>query len=326
MQMKHTIICPLCEDSALLATTLASLFQLDGQDYEVIFAADDNAGAAIAVAETVRQQSSVPSRIIVNSLVYCHNPKLNNLYKAWHLAQGEWIMLVDCNMLLPSDAWQRLESRWQATTGMVCSPPVGSQPDNWWAEVECAFLNTFEAKWQVLADRLGYGFCQGKVMFCHKTQFEHLGGLIALDAESCEDAAATKLVRHGGLRVRLVARLFEQPLGHRAFRTVWDRQVRWAKLRRNTFPVWYSLEIAAATSLPMLLALAFAHRPLITLLIVGLSYSSELVLAKCAGWHLSWRTPFAMLTRDLLMIGIWLTGWRGRSIRWSGHELQLDKT
>ncbi|WP_425336213.1 glycosyltransferase [Sinorhizobium numidicum] len=42
--------------------------------------------------------------------------------------------------------------------------------------------------------------------------------------EIVEDAAATKLVRSLGLKVHLVASLFEQPLGTKSFREMWARQ------------------------------------------------------------------------------------------------------
>ena len=319
--MKYSVICPLCENGELLPITLDSFFHLDSSDYEVIFVADEAATAAVAVAETVRQRyPQVPSQIIVNAQVVCRNPKLNNVHKAWAIA-GEWIMMADCNVRLPSDALQRLLARWDDTVGMMCSPPIGAQPGNFAAEIECAYLNGFEAKWQLLADRLGYGFAQGKVMFCQKAQIDALGGILLLDNDSCEDAAATKLIRGAGLRIRLPARLFEQPLGRRTLRQVWQRQVRWAKLRRSSFPLWYSLEIAL-TPVPLLIGLLISHR-LWPVLILAACYGGECLLARRAGWHVSWRTPLALLMRDLMMIGVWTAGWLGRTIQWSGKELSL---
>ena len=42
-----------------------------------------------------------------------------------------------------------------------------------------------------------------------------------------------------GLRVRLVDAPFEQPLGERCGADVWQRQLRWARLRRASFPACY---------------------------------------------------------------------------------------
>jgi ceramide glucosyltransferase len=244
--------------------------------------------------------------------------------KGWLVAHGDWVLMTDCNMLLPVDAIQRLEARWTPTTGMVCSPPIGSRPDNFWAEVECAYLNQFEAKWQLMADRLGYGFAQGKVMFCCKSQFDALGGLLTLDMEPCEDAAATKLVRQAGLHVHLVRKLFEQPLGHRSLQRVWHRQLRWAKLRRVTFPVQYGLELLV-TPIPFLIAL-FGTSPTWPLMVFLMFYGMEIGLAKWQGWHVSWWTPLAMVVRDVIVGGVWLVGWFGDDINWAGQKLALHPT
>ena len=53
---------------------------------------------------------------------------------------------------------------WRRDTGLVCAPPIGCRPDGFWAELECAFLNTYQARWQYLADTIGVGFAQGKTM------------------------------------------------------------------------------------------------------------------------------------------------------------------
>jgi ceramide glucosyltransferase len=325
MDMKYSVICPLCEYNELLSLTLESLFQLHCSDYEIIFAAEPEARAAIRVAEILCQRyPAIASRIVVVSANYCINPKLNNVQKAWLVATGQWVLMTDCNMLLPGDAIQRLESRWNNTIGMVCSPPAGTRPANFWAAVECAFLNQFEAKWQLLADRLGYGFVQGKVMFCHKTQFDTLGGLLALDMDhaACEDAAATKLIRRAGLHVRLVTQLFEQPLGIRSLRQVWKRQLRWAKLRRVTFPHWYALEILI-TPVPFLLAMVCAAHVFWPVLTFLAFFALEIGLAKRMGWYLSWLTPAAMVARDGLMIAIWIAGWFGDDFQWAGQTLTL---
>ena len=68
------------------------------------------------------------------------------------------------------------------------------------------------------------------------------GGIDALDEDTAEDAATTKVVRRDGYRVRLAPRTVPQPLGARSLRLVWQRQCRWAQLRRHSFPALYVLE------------------------------------------------------------------------------------
>src|SRR5438128_1355144 len=80
-------------------------------------------------------------------------------------------------------------------TGLVCSPPVGCLPDGVFAELECAFLNTYQARWQCVADSAGYGFAQGKSMLWRRDLLERAGGIRVLASELAEDAASTKVVR-----------------------------------------------------------------------------------------------------------------------------------
>ena len=109
----------------------------------------------------------------------------------------------------------------------------------------------FDARWQLAADAVGFGFAQGKSMLWRRDMLGRAGGIRALGIEIAEDAAATKVVRSAGRRVSLVDRPFEQPLGERDPRQVMDRQLRWARLRRATFPLCYTPEVLTGSLAPM---------------------------------------------------------------------------
>src|SRR5262249_57331297 len=88
--------------------------------------------------------------------------------------------------------------------GWASPPPVGCRPQGFWAELECAFLNTYQVRWQYAAAGVGIGFAQGKSMLYRRSQIEQAGGIRSLATEPAEGAATTKLVRGLGLRVCLV--------------------------------------------------------------------------------------------------------------------------
>lgn len=136
---------------------------------------------------------------------------------------------------MPQSYIETMMSAWRPDSGLVCSPPLGSRPDGFWAHVECAFLNGSQGRWQYAAEAIGMGFAQGKSMLWNKPFLEERGGIRALAAEIAEDAASTKLVRNAGRKVHLVSAPFEQPLGQRQAGEIWSRQTRWARLRRVTF-------------------------------------------------------------------------------------------
>jgi ceramide glucosyltransferase len=282
------------------------------------------------VVPTVRRlmaaHPEVPARLLVGNEKISDNPKLNNLYKGWRAAAHDWVVLADSNVFMPPDYIQRLIAAWRPDTGLVCSPPVGCRPDGFWAELECAFLNTYQARFQYAADTLGMGFAQGKSMLWKRSLLEQAGGIRALATEVAEDAAATKVVRGAALRVRLVDAPFEQPLGYRRVAEVWRRQVRWARLRRTSFKVYFIPEIFAGSAWPLAAAAFAAAQSDLSLAAVpalaAVWYGSEAVLAWAAGWPLTVRSPLAWALRDLLLPAVWFSGWLGSAFVWRGNQMR----
>ncbi len=231
---------------------------------------------------------------------------------------------------MPPDYLQRLMTTWRERerTGLVCSPPVGCRPTSVWAELECAFLNIYQARWQYFADTIGAGFAQGKTMLWRREDLDQAGGPRALGAELAEDAAATKIVRRAGLRVRLVDGPFGQPLGSRSAAEMWERQVRWARLRRATFMLCYAPEILTASLWPLIAAalvaaaMDFAVVDVVAAL-AAVWYGAEALLARAAGWHLSARSPFLWMMRDLLLPLLWIAGFIGNDFVWRGNHMRV---
>ena len=205
------------------------------------------------VQRLIREHPEIPARLLVGGGGRGPNPKLDNLMKAWDVAAHDWIVLADSNVLIPPDYLDRLFARWSERCAVVCSPPVGIDLQGWAAELEAAFLNTFEARWQLAGDEVGCGFAQGKTMLLRRSDLAQDGGLAALAREVAEDAAATKFARRLGRKVRVVDQPFPQPLGRRTFAGVWRRQLRWARLRRLSFPVFFCAELPVGGVFPFLL-------------------------------------------------------------------------
>src|SRR5208282_5628482 len=287
-----TIVQPLCGVEAFSRDTLRSIFALDYPIYEIIFclaSADDP--IAPLVRGAIDANPRRPAQLLIGDDRVSANPKLNNVVKGWKAARRDWVIIADSNVLMPADYIQRLLARWRPNTGIVCAPPIGSRPESFGAEIECAFLNTYEARWQYAAEAAGFGFAQGKTMLWRRDILEAGGGIEALGAEIAEDAASTKLIHAQGLDAHLVNQPFQQPLGARRLKDVWSRQVRWARLRRATFPLHFAPEILT-TSLVTIGAAAFAAPEFglgawsSVALAALLWYAFEALLAFVAGWPL----------------------------------------
>jgi ceramide glucosyltransferase len=324
-----TIIRPVCGLDPFDELTLRSTFMLDHPGLELIFCSARERDAAVPlVRRLIAEHPHVDARLLIGDDKSTPNPKLNNVIKGWAAARHAWIVIADSNVLMPRDYVAQLFREMHADTGLVCSPPVGSRPAGFWAEVECAFLNTYQARWQLAADTVGFGFAQGKSMLWRREVLDGAGGIRALGIEVAEDAAATKVVRGEGLAVRLVGAPFEQPLGVRSYRQILDRQVRWARLRRATFPLCYTPELLTGSLAPM--AAAIIAAPLLDLdeataaaLVALVWFGTEAMLAKAAGWHLSPVSPLAWVVRDLALPVVWLKGWIGDGFTWRGNDMTV---
>jgi len=309
--------------------TLRSGFQLAYGQYELILCCEDADDPVIPVIRRLMSEHAhVDAKLLVGRDNLSSNPKLNNLVKGWREARHAWVVMADSNVLMPADYLQRLLSGWRADTGLLCAPPIGCMPSGFWAEVECAFLNTYQARWQYAADTVGLGFAQGKTMLWRRADLERAGGIRALGAEIAEDAAATKVVRGAGKRVRLVDGAFGQPLGERGVRQVWARQVRWAKLRRATFPLFFLPELLSGGAAPLIAAVYAASAldvPALgaAALLAGIWYGVEALVARAAGWHCSLLSPLAWLTRDAMLPLLWVQAWLGNSFSWRGNDMHL---
>ncbi len=324
-----TLVRPLCGVDPFAEETLASSFALDYPSYELIFclaSADDP--VAPMVRRLIEANPKTPARLLIGDDRPSGNPKLNNVVKGWKAARHQWIIIADSNVLMPRDYIQRLMARWRPNTGIVCAPPIGSAPKSLAAELECAFLNSYQARWQYTGEALGFGFAQGKSMLWRRSILEAGGGIEALGAEIAEDAAATKLIHRAGLSAHLVDAPFEQPLGPRQWREVWARQIRWARLRRATFPLQFAPELLTTSLFTFIAAFfgapQFGLNPFAAVALAAFAwYGSEAALVHVAGWRLGlWSIP-AWIARDLALPFLWAQAWASNSFVWRGNEMSV---
>jgi ceramide glucosyltransferase len=323
-----SIVRPVCGIDHAATETLESTFHLSYPVYEIIFCVSDAADPVVPLVERlISANPGRPARLLAGRDRYPFNPKLDNCAKGWEAARHDWIVMSDSNLMLPPDYLDRIMARAEASTGIVSAPPIGGETGNFWAEVEAGVLNTYQARIQYAVDACGLGFAQGKTLAMRRSVLDRAGGYAAMGTEAAEDAAATKAVRRLGLNVRLARPPFMQPLGVRSALSVWARQVRWARLRRATFPLLFAPEILSGLLAPLLLLAAACHGagwPMLPVLL-GFAvawYGCEAALARIAGWPLTARSPMAWLVRDAALPAVWFAAWAGRSFSWRGQSLE----
>ena len=328
-----TIVRPVCGLEPFSESTLGATFDIEWPVFEIIFCVDDPADPIIdVVTRLIASKPHSNAILLIGRDHLSNNPKLNNMAKGWRRASHEWIVFLDSNILPPVDYLHRLFLAQTGANCMVSAPPAGTAPAGFWSEVECSLLNALQARFQYAAYAMGMGFAQGKTLFFARSTLDN-GGFEALGMEPAEDAAATKLMRKTGGKVCLAEPPFPQPLGRKTFNEVFERHVRWARLRRSTFPELFLPEIALG-AMPPLLALTVwlytLNMPVSSMLAIeivfaALWYMPELALTYAARWPLNWRTPFAFMVRDVLLPVIYLSACLGKQVVWKGVAIPAGR-
>jgi ceramide glucosyltransferase len=323
-----TVVRPLHGVESFSTQNIAAAFALDYPAFELLFCVAQDTDPVIPIVRAaIAAHPKVDARLLIGDDRISINPKLNNMVKGWRHAAYEWIVFIDSNVLVQPNTLARLVATFRPDTGVVSAPPCGILPSGFGAHVECAFLNTYEARWQYVVDTFGQGFAQGKTLFYRKADLDR-SAMTELAAEPAEDAATTKMVRATGKRVRL-APPSPQPLGVRPLRNVWDRQLRWARLRRATFLLEFLPEILSGAAVPACVTIAAAAGlglPVLPSVAAYLLvwYVAELAMAAVCRWPVAWQTPLACLIRDLLLPALWVGAFTGRSFTWNGQVVRME--
>lgn len=325
-QPRLTLLRPVCGREAFDRETLESSFLQDYPDYEIIFCAPSADDPCVPLLkELIAAHPERQARLITGERPVTRNPKLNNLFPGWQAATTDWVCMADSNLSLPATYLATVVGSWDGKAGLVSSPPIGERPDGLAGSLECAFLNGNQARLQLASDSLGNGFAQGKTLFWNAKMLNDAGGIEALGRYLAEDVNATKLVRAAGLKVRLTPLPFAQPIGRRAFRDVWNRQLRWSRVRRDGFPWLFAAEPLNGPLVPFVLAgIAAARLDMSIVLLPAIAviwYGAELVLMRRAGWPSAWRDLLALPLRDALLPILWLATFLKRDIEWRGNAI-----
>jgi ceramide glucosyltransferase len=320
---------PLCGLEPFSADTLEASFTIDWPEYEVLFCVADANDPIIGLAQAaIARHPDVPSRLLIGAERVSTNPKLNNMASGWRAARYDIIVFTDANLLVGRDYLHRLMASWRKGAGMVTAPAFGDRPQGFWADVECAMLNAYQVRIQYAVDTLGSGFAQGKSLMFRRRDLE-CGGFEELASEPAEDAAATKMMHARNASLAVAGPPYAQLLGRKTFRQVWNRHLRWARLRRASFPALFAPEIFSGI-LPPLAALVFIAVELgwspwlAGLGLVCVWYIPEFLLSRIAGWPLSWTSLPAVILRDAMLPALYCSAFSGSSVAWNGNQVALN--
>lgn len=325
-----SVIVPVKDMTPDMEPAFISLFSQTYPDFEVLVSSTEGLSPAIECARAVAARySAIKTRFITSEPDTIRNPKINNLAAPIAAASHDLIVIKDSNIRLPSGRLAEMMAYLSGDTGLVTSVVIGRQPKNFSADIECAALNGYVARFLLAASTLGIGFGIGATILFSRRDFECAGGIARVADAVGEDHAISKMLAVIG-RKTMIAGAVEQIVGHRQFSDVWNRQLRWAVCRRCEAPAVFYAEFFAS---PLIAAFAGAAGttvigiPAGTIFIATLvtGIAAETLLAAIKGWPLSWRSPFATFCYLILFPLLWIQARLVRKIFWGNFSLAVPR-
>jgi ceramide glucosyltransferase len=322
-----------------LAANINSFFELDYPKFELIFSiADWGDLARPVIEEAIARHPRVRAQLIMGDVPIGMNPKVNNLIRSYNVAKHDLILISDSNIRVAPDYLHAVISSYDDKTGVVTAIVRGDEARGVVGWLEAVFLNTYYARFMLLAKRVGAPVVLGKSMLFRRSVANRFGGLSVLARYLAEDYMAGQAMRMLGLEITVMREPVVQPIGRMSLRAFWSRHLRWGRIRKSQAPLAFVVEpvlslwvcgaIGAVTLHSLFQSPSFAslQLPIATVFAthVALWMTSDLLIMWALGAAISWRTAAAWLLREIIHLPMWCHIASGNTVNWRGRRLTLS--
>jgi ceramide glucosyltransferase len=320
-----------------LYDNLASFACQDHPEFELLLGCEDPDDPALRVAWKLKRAfPRVRIRILAGATALGLNPKVNNLRMLSARAEHDCILISDASIRARPDYLRAMASELaRPRVGLVSSVLVGTGERSLGAKLDNLHMNSFVARAVCGAAVLTSRPCVvGKSMLLRQSELEKLGGFALVEDVLAEDYVLGERFAAAGFEVALSAHCLPSVSTHRTVSEFLARHVRWSQMRRQLAPGIYLLE-PLQSPLPFLLAalvlLGAGAAPclaptLASWVLFGMVlrlWSDGAIARRLRGRRLSLSDYAVTVLKDLLSLGVWLTGAFKRTVDWRGCSMRI---
>ena len=311
----------------------ASFCRQDYPDYEILFAANDNADRAVPLIQ--RLIADFPERrirLLVGAEHLGANRKVNNLARLAQQAQHEILVLSDGDVRVGPNYLREVVAPFaDGRAGAVTCFYRAIAEKNLGAQLEAiGAASDFFAGVLMANGMEGMSFALGASIATTKPWLGKIGGFAAFADMLADDYELGHRIAKAGGRVVLSREVVWTMYPSQTARGFWDHQLRWARTVRLCRPASY-FGLLFTHGLPWaLLAAIVAPAKWIGAAYLLAYMVLRLVMAWTVGvWGVEddvlrrkfWLVPL----RDVLNFGVWLASFASNRITWGGEEYALRK-
>jgi ceramide glucosyltransferase len=325
-----TIFKPVHGMEERLQQNLASFFEQDYPDYEIIIGARSADDPAIVLAgELQRQYPNVKSRIVTSGPPEWPNAKVFTLDKMIRLSSNDYFVISDSDVRVGPDFLRNvIPLLFDRKLGLVSCLYRGDSSADFWSSLEALGMSVEMPSGVVVADMLeGIRFALGPAVAFRRDALDAIGGIATTADYYSDDYVLGNKIWAAGYKVIFCHYFIHHVLTPRPFvRTLGD-QLRWMKSTRHSRP-WGHIGSGLTFAMPFgilgfLSAAALGNTSLGLGLLLA-AYFNRLVQCLVVGWgllkdpralRLCWLYPL----RDLQGFLVWAASFLSHTFYWRGE-------
>ncbi|HTZ89782.1 MAG TPA: glycosyltransferase [Alloacidobacterium sp.] len=331
-----SLLKPLHGDEPNLDAHIASFFEQDYPNFEILFCARYASDAGLQTARRVAARyPAVPAKFLLTGEPAYINAKASSLEKMAAVAASDIFIISDSDVRVTPNYIRDVVAPFaDERVGAVTCLYRGVADEGPWAKLEAAGMS-IEMTSGVLAANMmeGMQFTLGPTMAVRRGCVDEMGGFGYLGPYCADDFVLGNQVTARGHEVVLSDHVIDHIVLNLSFNASVKHQVRWMKSTRFSRPKGHfgtSLTFAVPFGLLAGFAAWYLHRPYLALALIAYSIMARMAMAAVVGKvvveerHLL-RTILLYPLRDLLGFFYWAASYASSKILWRGRVYRLTE-
>lgn len=331
-----SILKPVKNPDDEMETNIASFFELDYPDYEILFGVDAMGDTASRIIARVKERyPHIRARIIVTGHRGDINPKVNKLIILEKYSSGSLYWITDSNVRVDKDTLSSLTEEYiKNGTHLVFSPIRGSGSHSFCSIMENNYLSHY-----LSGNVLGaWAFFKkevvvGKSILIEKKAINSFGGFSYFKDYLAEDQVMGETFKRCGFKISTNGTWVTNFNNSSTVKGFYSRISRWSKLRFNMHRNFYFSEILTnSTAIALISALTnssqiFSILPAVIILRTLMELASMLKISRPVDRSLLslFFLPFTVIIKDIILLIAWITPFFSHSVKWRGGTINIGK-
>lgn len=331
-----TVLKPLYGIEPHLFENLASFFEQDYPDFEIIFGARDAEDGAIEVVEQLRARyPHVKSRIVLSGPPSWPSAKVFSLNKMLAVAANKFLVISDSDVLAsPGCLRQVVTPLLDPKVGFVTCMYKGIPTSGLWSLLEGLGMSVEMSSGVIVADMVeGMRFALGPVMTTRTDVLEAIGGITKAADYYSDDFVLGNLTWAAGYKVVLSQEVVGHVLTPVTLSQSFAHQLRWMQSTRYSRPsghVGTGLTYAVPFGILALLGALLTGHYQLGLGLFAASFLNRLIQSLVVGWQTigdsrAMRFCWVYPLRDLLGFVVWAASFVKSEFSWGDEKYHFER-